>query len=287
MPPRPALAIKVGNDPGAWPQSGLGRADIVIEEPIEGAMTRLVAIYQCQQAAMVGPVRSTRWIDDQVLPQFGHPGFAFAGGIIPDEQLVHAAGLVDLNYTRAPGAYERTTNRYPPENLYTSTAALWDLMASRTPPRPIFRYGPPTGAGRPATAATLQFSSSYSVGWLWVPSAHSWLRSVDGTVDRTAAGHPLRAADVVIERVRTVPGRWPEDVNLALGVHSITVGSGPLVVLTDGRAISGTWSRSSTAVPARLTAANGVPITLAPGTTWVELLPSGGFVTGSLALRYG
>ncbi|HET9071949.1 MAG TPA: DUF3048 domain-containing protein [Acidimicrobiales bacterium] len=287
VPQRAALAIKVGNDPGAWPQSGLDRADIVIEEPIEGAMTRLVAIYQCNESAAVGPVRSTRWIDDQMLPQFGHPGFAFAGGIIPDEALVHAAGLVDLNFDRVPGAYVRISSRYPPENLYASTAALWKAMTPATAPHPIFHYGSPTKAGPPVTAATLQFSSSYSVGWQWVPSAHLWLRTVDGSVDRTAVGHPLHAANVVIERVATVSGTWPEDVNLALGVHSITVGSGPLVVLTGGRAVSGTWSRSSTAVPARLVTTGGTPITLAPGPTWVELLPSGGFVTGSLTLHDG
>lgn len=286
VPARPALAIKIGNDPGAWPQSGLGHADIVLEEPIEGAMTRLVAIYQCQQATTVGPVRSTRWIDDQVLPQFGHPGFAFAGGIIPDEALVHAAGLVDLGYDTAVSAYERSSNRYPPENLYTSTVKLWAAMTSRNPPRPIFQYGPPTVAGQRVTAATLRFSSIYSVGWRWVPAQHLWLRSVNGSVERTAARHLVRAANVVIERVRTVSGRWPEDVNGALGVHSITVGSGPLVVLSRGHAVSGTWSRSATTVPAQLRAADGKPIRLAPGPTWVELLPSGGFVTSSLALQH-
>lgn len=78
-----ALAVKVGNDPAARPRSGLAGADIVIEEPVERAMTRLIAVYQCHQAADVGPVRSTRWTDTRILGQFGRAGFAFAGGPSP------------------------------------------------------------------------------------------------------------------------------------------------------------------------------------------------------------
>ncbi|MDA8281956.1 MAG: DUF3048 domain-containing protein [Actinomycetota bacterium] len=287
VPHRAALAIKVGNDPGAWPQSGLDRADVVIEEPIEGAMTRLIAVFQCQQAAPVGPVRSTRWTDDQILPQFGRAGFAYAGGVTVEEQLVAASPLVNLNFNVVPGAFYRSSSRYAPENLYTSTAALWaDMGSSRTPPKPIFRYGALVPGSRAVSRVTVQFSSFFGVQWQWNPIRRQWIRWVNGSIDRTAGGVPEKAANVVIEDVHTFPG-VVEDTNGAQGVNSITVGSGPLTVLTRGRAITGTWSRSSNLQPARLTAADGRTIRLAPGVTWIELLSVSGMVTGSLSLSAG
>src|SRR5438874_3556687 len=81
VPDRPALAIKVENLPEARPQAGLERADIVYEEPVEGGITRFIAVYQCHDANRVGPVRSGRLTDPDVLVQFGHPAIGYAGGV--------------------------------------------------------------------------------------------------------------------------------------------------------------------------------------------------------------
>jgi len=73
VPQRPALAVKVDNYAQARPQSGLDMADIVFEEPVEGGITRYVAVFQCQGAPEVGPIRSARNIDIGILGQFGRP----------------------------------------------------------------------------------------------------------------------------------------------------------------------------------------------------------------------
>lgn len=285
VPRRAALAVKIGNDPAARPQSGLSGADIVIEEPIEGAMTRLIALYQCHQAAEVGPVRSTRWTDTRILGQFGRAGFAFAGGTTPEEDMVRSSPLVDLSVNAVPGAYHRIAGRRAPENLYTSTAALWADVPGRAPPQPVFRYGRPLLTGTPVTAATLAFSSSFAVQWRWDPGRRTWIRWVGGRIDRGADGHALQAANVVIEDVATFPG-IVEDALGSRGVNSVTTGHGEATVLTRGHATAGTWSRGSVDEPARLTAAGGRPLVLAPGVTWIELLPVGGVVAGSLALEH-
>jgi len=272
-PDRPALAVKIGNDPAARPQSGLGHADIVFEEPIEGDITRLLAVYQCQEAPEIGPVRSTRWIDTQLLAQFGHPAFAFAGGIIPDVNLVADSGVYDLDLFTHAQASTRITSRYPPENLYTSTSQLWALDPSKTPPSPIFHYGEPSEAGTPTSEATLLFSGILNVQWRWNPSTSKWERLYAGVPNVDADGTPVTAANVVIERVTTSLGTIAEDRNGALGVHSQTVGSGQVTILTRGAAYNATWSRSTTSVPTQFVGANGQPVNFAPGPTWVELLP--------------
>jgi uncharacterized membrane protein YgcG len=287
VPDRPAVAIKVGNDPGAWPQSGLGRADVVFEEPIEGAITRLLAVFQCYGSTQVGPVRSTRWIDVQLLPQFGHPVFGFAGGIDPDRTLVADSPVIDADFFRDYDLYYRSADRVAPENLYVSTASLWGVTSSHQPPSPIFTFSSSVPAAehpQSVTAATLTWSSIYDVTWTWDPQAGQWLRAMNGQPATDTSGNQLQAANVVIVRVHTVAGPYVEDSEGDHGVHSITIGHGALTVLRDGQAITGTWYRSSTRRPFTLEDRAGATIPLAPGPTWVELLPVQGhqqLATGS------
>src|SRR5437870_4539462 len=107
VPSRPALAVKVENLPIARPQTGLSWADIVYEEPVEAGITRFIAIYQCNDASRIEPVRSGRLTDPDILVQFGHPVFAYAGGVPQVIRAVRSAGIIDINFTtaRAPRAY--------------------------------------------------------------------------------------------------------------------------------------------------------------------------------------
>lgn len=279
VPERPAMAVKIGNNPSALPQSGLTHADVVFEEPIEGAITRLLAIFQCHEAPRVEPIRSTRWIDAQLLPELGHPGFAFAGGIIPDERLIARSGVFDLNFTRYYSAFARDTSRLAPNNLYTSTARLWAIDRSRTPPAPLFSYSkdPPAG-GSPVAGVDLTWSSIYAVAWRWNPATGTWVRYLGSEPEVSASGATIQAANVVVETVRVTSGPYVEDAEGAHGVRSETLGSGPVLILRNGVAEPGTWERSSIDRPARFVAHGGSDIPLAPGSTWVELVPTYGTV---------
>ncbi len=83
VPQRPAMAVKIDNYPAGRPQSGLDKADVIFEEPVEGGITRFAAVFQCQDAALIGPVRSARNIDIGILGQLGNPLLAHVGGINP------------------------------------------------------------------------------------------------------------------------------------------------------------------------------------------------------------
>ncbi|HSL67556.1 MAG TPA: DUF3048 domain-containing protein, partial [Actinomycetota bacterium] len=136
-PERPALAIKVENIAEARPQAGLDRADIVYEEPVEGGITRFVVVFHCGDARRVGPVRSVRVVDADILVQFGRPLFGFAGGVPPAVRRVSRAGIQDLNYNVAVDAYTRDPNRSAPHDLYTSTRALYRAGEDTGVPEPI------------------------------------------------------------------------------------------------------------------------------------------------------
>lgn len=281
VPARPALAIKVGNDPPARPQSGLSTADVVFEVQVEGGITRFIALYQCAGAPAVGPVRSSRWVDVQLLEQLGHPIFGFAGGILPDERAIAASPLFDANFLKYYGAYYRTSSRVPPENLYTTTAHLWAVDHSTAPPPALFEYSAASAPGAPATRVSVPFSSASPVVWTWQASSGTWLRWYGSAPATGASGRQLAFTNVVIERVATVRGPYVEDATGAHGVRSITVGSGPALVLRDGTVISCRWERSGIRRVTKLVAADGRTIALSPGRTWVEIVPRSVNVTHS------
>lgn len=279
VPDRPAVAIKIGNEPiGARPQSGLNEADIVYDTPAEGFIMRYVAVYQCNGASSVGPVRSVRWVDWHILQAFGQPILAFAGGIDPDvNDVEHLGWLKPANLlVGAQSAGTRISSRVPPDNLYTSTAKLWALYPSdRTPPPPVFSFGGALPANaKPASTLSIDFSAGTDVVWKWQPSTNTWLHTYSGTTDDdTLTGKAVTTANIVVEIVHYHFGPYEESPGSTGDVESQTVGSGRGYVLRDGKSISVTWHRKSLISPTTFTDAAGKEVTLTPGRIWVELVP--------------
>ncbi|HET7869941.1 MAG TPA: DUF3048 domain-containing protein [Actinomycetota bacterium] len=275
VPERPALAVKVENLPDARPQAGLDRADVVYEEPVEGGITRFIVVYQCHSAGRVGPVRSGRTTDPKVLVQFGHPVMGYAGGQAPVVRAIDRAGVIDMNYDIAISAYSRDDSRAAPHNLYTSSRQLWKAAKSRDgAPAPVFSYDSEVeGPSRKARTVHLAFSSYSDVYWTWRRSQAAWLRS-HGTVPHVLEdGTQVSAANVVVMQVQVSSGPIVD----AAGNHSPEVeltGSGKAYVFRDGRMVIGRWERETLKDVTTLVSKAGTQIALAPGVTWVELLPS-------------
>ena len=278
VPQRPALLVKIGNEPGpARPQSGLNEADIVFDTPAEGFIMRYVAVYQCQNATALGPTRSVRWVDYHIAPEFDQPIIAFAGGIPPNVSAV--AGLpwlsgANLLAGQANAAY-RTTNRAPPDNLYTSTTGLYALFPKLVrAPKPIFPFTPalPKSA-QPLASAELDFSGGTNVVWNWQPASRSWLHTYSGSTDiDTLTGQPVTATNVIIEIVPYTIGPYVESTGGTGDIQSETTGRGLGYVLRDGHFTPIVWRRPRLTDPTTFATTSGVPVGLAPGRTWVEIM---------------
>jgi len=282
VPLRPALAVKVENLPAARPQVGLSFADVIYEEPVEAFITRFIAVYQCQDASRIEPVRSARLTDPDVLVQFGSPLFGYAGGVPQVINKVRQSGLVDVNYLVTGKAYHRDLNRPMPHNLYTSTKELYAAGHSKDgPPAPVFTYSKDVPATATAAArAHIPFSSYSDVYWTWSAAKGLWMRSYGSVPATYSDGTQIGARNVVIQMVKVIT-TGITDVN---GVHSpevISTGSGVCYVLRDGKLIKGTWSRPTLGDVTTFKDASGNVIPLSPGKTWVELVPRADRVTVS------
>jgi hypothetical protein len=280
--------VKIGNYTGDRPSAGLNQADIVFEEPVEGAITRLVAVFQCRAAALVGDLRSAREPDAAILSQLSHPVFVHAGGIDPVLALMAQSPLTEENILDGSGStIIHPAGRESPYSTFASTSALWALAPTDTaPPAPIFHYsttlpaGSVTGSG---ATVHIPFSSSSDVTWQWSPQTGTYLRFYSGQPDKLLDGSQTAATNLVIMSVQTAIGSWVENSEGGREVDVTYSGTGPLVVMRNGVAVAGTWSRSSLTQAATLTASNGTPITLQPGNTWEELVPDGIAVTTTAA----
>jgi DUF3048 family protein len=275
VPVRPALAIKVENAPEARPQASLNDADVVVEEPVEGGYTRFIAIFQCDQSDRVGPVRSGRTTDPSYLRQYGEAVFGYAGGVETVKTMVPRAGLVDVNYIIAAGSYTRDASRSSPHNLYTTTHALWKAgKASNDVPGPVFEYSDTwEGESRKAPGVHLGFSSVSDVYWTWSRRQGQWLRAHGEVAHMLEDGSQVSATNVVIQVVQVTDSRILDAAGNPSPDVALT-GSGKAYVLRDGGLIRGRWERDTLDDLTRFLTKDGIEIALAPGRTWVELLPS-------------
>jgi Protein of unknown function (DUF3048) N-terminal domain/Protein of unknown function (DUF3048) C-terminal domain len=275
VPQRPALAVKVDNYPQARPQAGLDKADIIFEEPVEGGITRLVAVFQCQSPALIGPIRSARAVDVPILDQLSKPILIHAGGINPVLALLRNGNLINDDVFAHGSIVQNPPGRQAPYDTYVSAAAGWGLNPNdTTPPAPLFTYSSTTPTGTPITSIHIPFTGTNNTLWTWnAPSGH-WLLSYSGTPATVANAGQIATPNIVVQTVHVTYGPWLENSEGGLEVQSQLTGSGPLMVLRNGIAVTGTWQRASLADATTLTDSGGSPIALEPGPTWVEIVPS-------------
>jgi hypothetical protein len=233
---RPALTVKIENTPDALPQWGVDQADVVYEEIVNGGITRLAAIFNSQAPAKLGPVRSVRPTDTQVVWPLGGI-FAYSGGAayaVASISTVPNLKLVDES--SAGAAMFRDPTRYAPHNLYATAPLLFAFKGTPTPPPALFTYRTASQkvTGAAVSSFVVPFPSIYPVSWTWNTTSLSWDRTLFGQADVT--GTKVR------ESPRNVVVMWVNYVNGigTMASYGNLQGSGPAAVFTDGKEVKGT-----------------------------------------------
>lgn len=273
------VAVKIDNAPGARPQSGLSQADIVYEHETEGRVTRYTAFFLDSEVDLVGPIRSSRFVDRDLVQQFDAL-FAHVGASPPVMQDLRASAAADMDqfFFLGDRPYTRLASRPSPFNVYASLASLRDFGARRYSTRRWiegleFTEAPQSlGAVRSITVPPGP-QTYFQVHYSYDPAIGQWRRSLAGAPDIDAANDkPITVANVVIQHVDIRVTAFIEDSlgNLSLAIP--TTGSGPVTVFRDGLRIQGTWERPNAKAVTRFKTARGTPLELRPGHTWVHLL---------------
>lgn len=267
---RPALVLKIDNHLDARPQTGIEQADLVFDIRAEG-VTRFFTVFHSETPEVVGPVRSSRTSDFDLLRGFDYPLYGSSGGNDYVMQAVKDLPVQAVtNYSR--NEYFRDSKRPAPHNLMINPAKLWALANDKVQtPKPWFAYRLPTealpaGAVAAPGPVTITFTGTPVVGYTWDEAAQGWKRTQDGAPHTVTAGGQLAPTNVVV--METSYKTSPADTK---SPEVVSVGTGKAIVLTAGHIITGTWSRPSATDKPTLVDESGAPIALTPGRTWIEM----------------
>ncbi len=267
---RSSVAVKIENTPEARPQSGLDVADIVYEEVVEGGITRFWAVFNSAAPESIGPIRSVRVMDPSLVTAFGGV-LVFSGGTAPNVAAIRATDLVIVDENSAGDAFFREPTRPGPHNLYGRSALLFQRDGKPVPPVPQFNYVEEGQAfsGEPVAQFHANFDQGYDMTYVWDATSGGWKR-----FQRT--DEPFMAVGTAVEPVQVAPTNVIiQFINYPRGSEGQILGSGEAWFFSNGQLVRGRWEKSFPGAPTTFLDANGAPLKLTPGRTWVELLPTG------------
>jgi len=272
---RRAVAVKVENQADARPQSGLDLAELVYEEIVEGSITRFIAIYLDNEASEMGPVRSARPMDVNILAPI-NPLLVLSGGSPVVMQTLERSKVYFITEDNE-SYFWRARDRRAPHNLYTSTALVrsalkdWNIETFQWK-EDLFRFGEP-GAYATVTALNVDYPGPYKVGYQYDAASGRYLRSQAGQpMTDKKSGQPIAPTTVIIQYVE-LEDTGVKDMAGSLSPDAVVVGSGEALVFTAGKVFYGTWEKAASSDRTVYRDENGEEITIRPGQVWIHLIP--------------
>lgn len=275
---RQVAAVMIDNHPDSQPPFGLSQARVVYEVPVEGGLTRYMALFDItQQLAKVGPVRSARPYFLDWLWEYGKPLYMHSGGSPEALKQIKIQAIFDADEFSRSLAYWRDKNRLAPHNLFTSSTA-WQKL-SKESAKPLFPLTPQASWKFAATAGAplksgitkevaIPYAPDYTVSWRFDPKRQDYARYINGVSQLDGDKKEIRAANVLIQSVGITV---LDDVGR---LEITTEGTGAARILKKGQAIAGTWNKPH-GKRTRFYSQNKKEIVLLPGKTWVEVVPQG------------
>lgn len=271
----PVMAVKIDDTQAARPQAGLESADLVYIEQVEGGLTRLAALYSSRIPEVVGPVRSARISDIELLSQYGKVAFAYSGAQKKMWPVIAAANLFDVGATKyGPTFYSNDPSRVAPTAMMLKTRDLMTHIASNgIAPAQSKNMGwnfskDADSESKPVLAAHFSWpASSYDITWTNSRFELSHL----GTPDIAANGERLYADTFVAQIVSITDSIYHDKVG-GVTPFSATVGSGKAYVFRDGGYVIANWHRTSEDSGTTFTLDSGKEVTFKAGRIWIGLM---------------
>jgi hypothetical protein len=271
----PVLVVKIDDTTQAHPQIGLEDADIVYIEQVEGGLTRLAAVFSSVIPQRIGPVRSARISDIEIMSQLGRVAFAYSGAQKKLLPVIASANLQDLGAQRqSPTIFTTDPNRTQPYAMVLRADLLMQLVQEKnfqidSAKNIGFEFGALQEGGALTTEAVMHWpAATYSATW----SAEDarWLLSHNNSVNVADSGVVLGPTTLVIQMVSITPSEYKDKVG-GVTPFSQTVGTGKAYVLRDGQRFVTTWDRPSADSGTTFTLADGAVMNFDPGQIWIAL----------------
>lgn len=271
----PVLVVKIDDTNSAHPQIGLEDADVVYIEQVEGGLTRLAAVFSSVIPMRIGPVRSARISDIEIMAQYGRVAFAYSGAQSKLLPVIASANLQNLGaQAQSPTIYTKDLSRNAPYSMVLRADLLMQRIIEKayvvdSAKSVGWRFGETTSKGASISAAVVYWpGTTYTV--TWSDQDRRWLLSYNNAPDLSETGKRLGPTTFVIQLVAITPSDYGDKFG-GVTPYSKTIGTGMGYILRDGKSISATWSRVSAEVGTTWRALDESEITFAPGQVWIAL----------------
>ena len=271
----PVLVVKIDDTTYAHPQVGLETADLVYIEQVEGGLTRLAAVFSRSIPERIGPVRSARITDVDLLSQYGYIAFAYSGAQSKLRPVLAAANWKDVGAEKLGRQYySNAPDRNPPYAMMLDAPALMSLL--RDQQEPIARsqsmgwnFGTAPESGVAVSRVDVSWPAARYTAQ-WSTTEKRWLLYHNGQPNMNEENFHLGASTFLIQNVRITPSEYRDKVGGVTPLSEV-IGSGTGFVLRDGKAFEARWSRITSESGTVWRDLNGREISFAPGQIWVAL----------------
>ena len=272
----PVLAVKIDDTNAAHPQVGLNSADVIYIEQVEGGLTRLAAIFTDKIPDLIGPVRSARISDIEILEQYGRVGFAYSGAQSKMRPVLAAANLENISAERnPPSIYQSDKSRFAPTNMMLDAKALLKKTIEDegkkidTVKSVGWQFGKGSELAKDLVSAKIKWPAA-KYGITWSASEKRWLLTFNGKPNLDSNGRQLGSPNFVIQKVSITDSIYGDKFG-GITPMSKTVGSGTGYLLRDGKIVPIKWDRPSSQVGTIWTLTDGTVANFADGQVWIAL----------------
>lgn len=262
---RPVVVVKIENTDAGRPQRGVNSADLVIEEPVEGGLTRLAAFFESRWPESVGPVRSARISDIGMVEPVGATVVA-SGGAAQTVTAFEAAGVNLIDETST--AMVRDPERSMPNNLFVDLNRIRRAELGRAPKQPYFSFGEPSlPPGPRADNVTIVYSRSHREQWRWESRSGLWVRDDIGDLRITAP-------TILVLAVRLSDAGYRDAAGSRVPIVD-TTGTGNGYLLVNGHVHTISWRKPSSKAQWEISTRAGLVLPVPAGRVWMALIQRG------------
>ncbi len=278
------LAVKIDDTRDAHPQIGIEAADLVYVEQVESGLTRLLALYTSEYPEFIGPIRSARISDIDLLAQYGKVAFAYSGSQSKMRPVLSAANLNVLSAERnPPSIFARDESRVSPVNMILYIQKLFDRATNKLKmnlislPSSPWLFGDLPKTAAPVVSAKINWpNAKYEI--IWNEASKCWNLKQNGEIEQTNFGVNICIQNAIIQKVKIEPSIYGDKFG-GITPFSQTVGSGKAVLLRDGKYLNLNWQRDDATQFTNWLDEQGERMRITPGKTWVFLAASDPILT--------
>jgi Protein of unknown function (DUF3048) N-terminal domain/Protein of unknown function (DUF3048) C-terminal domain len=272
----PVLFVKIDDTRQAHPQIGLDSADVIYIEQVEGGLTRLAAIFSNTLPAKIGPIRSARISDIDLMANYGRVGMAYSGAQSKFLPVLRASNIEDIGADTEPASiYSRDPSRSAPTDMVVDPKALLNKSINVehrsivTAKSVGWKFGPLPVGGQVIKSVELKWPAARYKA-VWSSGTQKWQMYYNGALDVAADGAQLGSPTLLIQEVSITPSIYHDKLG-SYTPFSNTIGSGSGFLLRDGQEIPVFWNRVNATEPTTWTLKDGSPAYLPVGQVWIAL----------------